>query len=144
MTTKDYLNQAYRLNELIESNQRELTRLHELSRTLSGFDTTKVAVKGGSSGEATFTKTIEKIADLEQQINVEIDCYVDTVKELREFINAVPDKDERLLLRLRYIEFMRWEKIAEQMGYSTQWVYNLHSKALRNLKNNRVKKSIVD
>ena len=53
---------------------------------------------------------------------------------LRQSIGAAIDSvsDDRLkeLLRLRYIDGMTWEKIAEQMNYSCMQINRLHSKAL--------------
>ena len=38
MNAKEYLQQAYRLNELINSNQRELDQLRALSTSISAVD----------------------------------------------------------------------------------------------------------
>ncbi len=133
MTAKQYLESAYRLNELISNDISELERLRDLCKSISSPNLSGVH-SGSRKNEAPFTKTVEKIVDLEETINTEIDSFIDLKKELRDVINSVENPNEKLLLRLRYIEFMTWEQIAERMSYSVVQVYRIHSNALRNVK----------
>lgn len=134
MTEKEYLRSAYRLNELIKSEQRELDSLRELSTSLQSQDTSKDRVARSRDGSASFTKTVDKIADLEAEINREIDRYVDLKKEIRRVIDDVSDMDKKMCLRYRYIEFMTWEEIAEKMNYSVMQVTRIHGRALKCVK----------
>lgn len=134
MTEKEYLRSAYRLNELIKSEQRELDALRELSISLQSQDTSKDRVARSRDGSASFTKTVDKIADLEAEINREIDRYVDLKKEIRRVIDDVSDMDKKMCLRYRYIEFMTWEEIAEKMNYSVMQVTRIHGRALKCVK----------
>lgn len=134
MTEKEYLQSAYLLNELIESEQRELDALRELSTSLQSQDTSKDRVARSRDGSASFTKTVDKIADLEAEINREIDRYVDLKKEIRRVIDDVSDMDKKMCLRYRYIEFMTWEEIAEKMNYSVMQVTRIHGRALKCVK----------
>lgn len=77
MTAKQYLSQAYRLNERINSDLSELDRLRDLATSLSGVNYDGVRVSKTRSTEAPFEKTICKIIDAEQKINAEIDRLVD-------------------------------------------------------------------
>lgn len=134
MTEKEYLRSAYRLNELIKSDQRELDALRELSTSLQSQDTSKDRVARSRDGSASFTKTVDKIADLEAEINRDIDRYVDLKKEIRRVIDDVSDMDKKMCLRYRYIEFMTWEEIAEKMNYSVMQVTRIHGRALKCVK----------
>ncbi len=134
MNAKQYLSQAYRLNELINSNLSELQQLRVLSTTVSSSSLSGMPVSGTRNTEPAFVRCIQKITDLEKEINEEIDRLVDLKKEIRDVINDIASPNERLLLRLRYIEFMTWEQIAEQMHYSVVQIHRIHAGALQNVK----------
>lgn len=54
--------------------------------------------------------------------------------EIEEKIIDVMDGEQSRILYLRYIQFMKWEDICVEMGYSWRQIHNIHSKALNNLK----------
>jgi RNA polymerase sigma factor (sigma-70 family) len=134
MTAKQYLRQAYRLNELINSDLSELEQLRLLSTSVSSPNLSGMPSSGTRKTEPAFARCIQKIIDLEKEVNEEIDRFVDLKKEIRDVINDVESPNERLLLRLRYIEFLTWEQIAEQMSYSVVQVHRIHADALQNVK----------
>lgn len=49
-------------------------------------------------------------------------------------IEQMQNETEKTVLRLRYIHWLRWEQIAERMGYSQEHAQRIHKKALRNFK----------
>ncbi len=132
MTAKEYLSRGYRINDLIDSEVRELSRLRERMTSLSspGFGE---KVSSGNAGDASYTRTVEKIIALESKIDSEIDELVSVQAEIREVINKVPNKDERLLLRLRYVEYLKWDKIAKKMNFSETQVHRKHRNALKKI-----------
>ena len=123
MTAKQYLSQAYRLNERINSDLSELDRLRDLATSLSGVNYDGVRVSKTRSTEAPFEKTICKIIDAERKINAEIDRLVDLKAEISEAISQLANVDEQLLLRFRYINNYAWEKIAVLMSVSMRTVH---------------------
>lgn len=133
MIVKDYLSQAYRIDQRINSKIEQVSCLHDLAtkatQTLSDMP--------GSATRNThrMEDVIIKIIDLENEINTEIDRLVDIKREITCLINGVSNPEEQTLLELRYLCFKTWEQIAVDMGYSLQNVYKLHSKALKNLPN---------
>lgn len=48
-------------------------------------------------------------------------------------MSDLPDQQQELL-RLRYIEGLDWDKISNKLCFSVQYCINLHTAALRNLK----------
>lgn len=129
MTAKDYLNQAYRLNDKIESNLRQVEALEAKATSATvGFDE-KV-----QSGEKNSTEqTILKIIALKQKINEETDRYIDLLTEIRSTIDKVKDPDESLLLTLRFVECMKWEGIMEKMRFSRPQVFRIYNNALKSI-----------
>lgn len=51
-------------------------------------------------------------------------------REITQRIEAMRDETEKTVLRLRYIRWMKWEQIAERMGYSLRNITKIHGKAL--------------
>ena len=54
-------------------------------------------------------------------------------------INSLTDARERRLMRLRYIDGMKWEQIAIELNYEYSWVLRLHGKILAKLSNKPLK-----
>lgn len=132
MTAKEYLRQAYRLNELIDSRITELERLRDYSTRLTSCSFEGERVSKSRSTEAPFARIIEKIVDLEKVINRDIDRYVDLKTEMNAAIDLVSNVDERLLLRYRYLNNYNWDDIAQLLNVSGRTVHRIHSTALYN------------
>ena len=73
MTAKQYLQQAYRLNELINSDLAELEQLRVLATSVSSPNLSGMPSGGSRNTEPAFVRAIEKIYDLEKVINSEIE-----------------------------------------------------------------------
>lgn len=131
MTAKEYLNQAYRLNELIQSHQKELEQLNDIATKVTAGLNERVSSSGVSDKVGA---TATKIVALQDKIKDEIDKLVDLKTEIHTVIEQVENKDERLLLRLRYIEYMRWEEIATRMNFSYRNATRVHAEALKHVK----------
>ena len=134
MQAKQYLKQAYRLNELIQCNKQELDDLRVLSTSLPGIDYSKDKVQSSPSGDSGYTKIVAKIIDLEDAINADIEKMLSLKLEIRTVINAVKDNEERLLLMCRYLNFMSWDDVCEEMNVSMRTAHRIHSAALANVK----------
>ncbi len=72
----------------------------------------------------------ELLAELKAQMEQRIRLR----KEITAKIEEMPDETEKTVLRLRYIRWLRWEQIAEKMGYSFRNITRIHGKALQDLK----------
>ena len=131
MTAKEYLSQAYRLDQRINSKLEQVLSLRDLS--------TKATVAmsdipgNGSRNTHRMQDIIGKIIDLENEINADIDQLVDLKREMVSTIKSVENPEYHTLLELRYLCFKTWEQIAVDMGYSTRNVYNLHDAAVEKL-----------
>ena len=129
MTAKEYLSQAYRLDQRIDSNIAEITRLREMACGISS-PSWEEKVQTSRSTEAPFVRSLEKIMDLEDTINKEIDTLVCLKKQIRTVIEAVQNTDERLVLRYRYIHNMTWEQIGGELNADESTIRRWHKAAL--------------
>lgn len=75
-------------------------------------------------------QTIAKIMSLEDDINTRIDELVTMKKEAFSMISKVPDLDQQNVLVGRYIQLKKWEDLAAEFEYTTQWLFEIHGKAL--------------
>ncbi len=128
------MKQAYRLNELIQCNKKELADLRLLSDSIPGVDYSKDKVQTSPSGDAGFTKIVEKIIELEEAIKTDIEKLLSLMIEIRNVINDVQDNEEKLLLKHRYLNFMSWDEICDEMNVSMRTAHRIHSSALQNVK----------
>ena len=98
MTVKEYLHQAYRLDQRIKSDTMEAQNLREMAGSVSAIQYDKDRVQTSRNTEAPFVRTLEKLWTLEKKIAGELEMLSDLKKQIREVIEAVPDTDERMVL----------------------------------------------
>lgn len=128
MTAKEYLGQAYRLDQRINSKLEQVLSLRDL--TTKATATMSDMPGGGSRNVYKMQDIIAKIIDLENEINADIDQLVDLKREMVATIKSVTDPECQTLLELRFLCFKTWEQIAVDVGYSIQHIYRLRDKAL--------------
>lgn len=135
MTAKEYLRQAYLLDRFIESNIKTLEDLKLMRTTIQGcsYDE-RVGSNPNRNIEAPFIRTIEKIWELEDEINEQICQQVSLHREINEAIDQLEDPAERLVLKYRYLNGMEWENIAREMSVSYRTVHRINASALKNFK----------
>lgn len=128
VTAKEYLNQARTLDLLINAKQSELYRLKLMATSVSSPSITE---KAQSSGDNTAMRIIDKIVDLQNEINLEIDKLVDLKFEIREKIGNVYNQKFITLLTDKYINGFTFEQIAERMDTSYETIKGWHGEALQ-------------
>ena len=129
MTAKEYLRQAYRLDQRINSHITEAARLREMAASVgsSGFDE---HYNPNRPTEAPFERVLERVWEMEQDINTEIDQLVDLKEEIRGVIGRVKNPDEQMVLRYRYIHNWTWERIGEELNAGKSTIRRWHGSAL--------------
>lgn len=139
---KDYLMQIKKMDAMINNNLRELEVLQALAEKTTavlGGERVQTSGSGDSMAEAAI-----KIVMLKQEINDEVDAYVDLRNAARKLINSACDAECIKLLTMRYlgiknpateeIEYKKWEEIAIELEFTFQWVSDgLHKRALSQL-----------
>jgi DNA-directed RNA polymerase specialized sigma subunit len=128
MSTKDYLSQAYRIDQRINSKLAQVMCLRDLLSKATG--TLSGAPKSATPNPHSMEDTIAKMVDLENEINEDIDALLDLKAEIMRRIKRVENTDYQTILELRYLCFKRWEEVSGELGYSMQHLFRLHDEAL--------------
>jgi len=129
MNAKDYLGQAFRLDQRINSKLEQVASLNDLATkcasTLTGMP------RNPNRNTSMVADSVAKIVDLQAEINRDIDMLVDLKCDMVRIIKSVDNAEYQTLLELRYLCFKSWEQIACDLNYSVSWVLKIHRKALR-------------
>lgn len=131
MTAKEYLQQAYRLDQRINSKIEQVASLNELATkctsSLTGMP------RNPNRATSMMADAVDKIIDLQAEINRDIDRLVDLKREIVTVIKAIENPEYQTLLEKRYLCFLTWEQIAVDMGYDLRWLYRIHKRALEQI-----------
>ncbi len=132
MTAKEYLSQAYRIDQRIDSKLEQITSLRELlTKTSNGLSDMPGSLNRDRSRVEEY---VVKIVDMEKELDDDIDRLVSLKADIMHTIKKVEDSECQMLLEDRYLRFLTWEAIADNMGYTVRNVYILHGKALNMVK----------
>lgn len=130
MNAKKYLNQAYKLNERIKDKEERIADLKEFMTSIGATDYSKDRVQTSPQSDATYTRQVAKVIELEDKLKDDILKLHQLKIEISQAIDDVDDVNCSLVLSKRYILMKTWEQIAEEMTYSVSQVQRIHEKAL--------------
>ena len=141
MNAKDYLGQAYRIDQRINCKIEQVSSLHSLATKA----TTTVSDMPGSPTRNThrMENIIVKILDIEEEINTEITSLVDLKAEIMGVIKGLDNLEFQMLLELRYLCYKPWEQIALDLNYSVNNIFKMHKRALEELEVSSTYKGII-
>ena len=74
--------------------------------------------------------TSRKIKHLHKTIAADIQRLTNLYGNIREIILGIKNKEHMIILEMKYLNMLSFEKIAEQTGYSLRHILRLHEKAL--------------
>ena len=131
MNAKEYLSQAYRIDQRINSKLEQVMSLRALLGKATG--TLTGAPKAATPNPHSMEDTICKMVDMENEINADIDMLVNLKTEIMKCIKQIGNPEYQTLLELRYLCFKNWEDISTEMDYSLRRLYELHNLALEQI-----------
>ena len=132
MTSEEYLRQATRLDEKINNDLEELAWLRAMAGSVPS-SAARDRVQTSRRGEAPFVRSVEKILALEEKLDREIDRLVDLREQIREVIDALPNRDERTVLHCRYIRGMTWDQMELKLSATKRTLHRWHASALEHV-----------
>ena len=114
MTAKEYLSQAYRLDQRKASKLEMVESLNELAMrcttTITGMP------RNPSKSTSPMADTILKIIDLQDEINRDLESLVDLKREISLVIREVEYNEYRTILEKRYISNKSCQKLLWSLG----------------------------
>ena len=131
--TKKELSQLYYLKKEIKEQQRRLAELEAVAINCSTKITGLPTGKGISDKIGNYAA---QIADLKALLDLNLKkCFYD-LNRIDRFIQSVEDSQIRIILTLRYIQGLSWQKIAYAIGeHDEQYPRRKHNTFLRNVGN---------
>ena len=128
MTAKEYLGQAYRLDQRITSKLQQIDSLRSLTRKVTASYDGEVVSR--TRNVHSLEDAIIRLMEAEEEINRQVDELIHLKIDIGETINKVCNESYRLILEKRYLCFLPWDQIASEMHYSRRWVLNKHERSL--------------
>ena len=131
MKHKDCLRRLRKLDMSINQKIKERDSLRDAATRISGANYARAPVSGGRKQCAGYTGIVERLVDLEREIEAEIDRFVD---ERHETINRIQSLDNPMyadILFQRYVEYKPLYQIANEMRYSYSRVRHIFGEALK-------------
>lgn len=124
MTAKEYLGEIRRMDIKISQKQREYDML------LGKRAYINAVAYSERKGNADFTKTSNRILDMQQELNEDIDRFVNMRNYIIKQIQELKKTEYMEILFKRYVEYKRFELIACEMKYSYDRTVHMHMEAL--------------
>jgi len=131
LSAKDYLSQAYKIDQRISSKIEQVQALRALAEKATS--TLSHAPASGNRNIHRMENIIAKMVDLETEINADLNSLIDLKREIITVIKCVESLEFQTLLELRYLCFRTWEQIAVEINWSIRQVYYMHGEALREI-----------
>ena len=129
MTAKEYLGQAYWLDQRINSKLNMVMSLRETAtRTTTVIHDDVVS---HTRNVHSMQDIIVRIIEIEQELDAEIDQLVDLKHDIIEVISQISDPPAQIVLEYRYVCYRQWKDIAAELGMHVRNVYRLHERGLQ-------------
>lgn len=127
----NYLSQIEYIEEMIGEKQ---DIIDSLRSSITGTSASTESERVQTSPKNRLGETCAKIVDLCEQLNRDIDSFVDMKAEVIQTIDQyVDDLKERRLLYLRYLKFIPIESCAKELRISRATAYNFHKAAMQKI-----------
>lgn len=132
MNPKEYLSQVRKYDRLINNKLETIASLRSLVTSVTIELKSDVVQSSGTKDK--MACTIDRIVDLEREIDADVDQLVNLKREIMSVIDKVENPVLIDILYKRYFRYEKWEEIAIEMNYSYRQVTRLHGQALQDVR----------
>jgi DNA-directed RNA polymerase specialized sigma subunit len=133
MDVKGYLCRYHVTEEKILKLQQIVAEYLRLANTIPGVNLDQIRVDGTRRLDAPFEKWILKALDDELLIE-ELKKQLPLIKcEIISLIDELEDKEYKMILIHRYIDWLSWTEISQKLYYSSSKIRRMHDKALEEI-----------
>lgn len=131
--TKDEL-KRYRIYELeIESIKDSILELQTTLESVAAKPITDNLMNHNAFLVDKQSELILKKMDLEDNLMVHMKQLIEWHEAIEHAIEQIDDPLERAVLRMRYIDDMKWEEICVKIGYEWNKTHKVHRNALKSI-----------
>ncbi|BBA52017.1 DUF1492 domain-containing protein [Fusobacterium ulcerans] len=134
MTKKEYLRQGFKLKREIEHDKKILEELKSNLDGLQALQNSEKVQGGPVKDDSGIVNRMNKVIELENKIKNKLYKLNDFQQKLLSELEKIENIDEKILMESRYILNLKWENIADKIGYSLSQTYRIHGKILENFK----------
>lgn len=134
MTKKEYLRQGFKLKREIEHDKKILEELKSNLDGLQALQNSEKVQGGPVKDDTSIVNRMNKVIELENKIKNKLYKLNDFQEKLLSELEKIENIDEKILMESRYILNLKWESIADKIGYSLSQTYRIHGKILENFK----------
>lgn len=140
MTAKEYLKEIKKIDVAIDQKQIEYETLKGSRTYIGSMDYSAERVQTSPDGSG-FTRISDRITDMQQEINDEIDQWHDMRHERIGQIQELSKVEYVEVLFRRYVQYQSLETIAGDLDKSYYRICHLHGEALQELEERFLKVS---
>lgn len=140
MTAKEYLREIKKIDVAIDQKQIEYDTLKRSRTYIGGMDYSDERVQTSVDGSG-FTRISDKLADLQREINDEIDQWHDMRHDRINQIQQLSKVEYVDVLFRRYVQYQSLETIAGDLQKSYHRTCHLHGEALQEFEKKFLKNS---
>lgn len=121
------LMRAWKLKKEYEEDFERIQRLRsQLSRVTPIYS----QAPGGSHSADKMTDMVSVLLELDSEYRQHMSDYFLAMKVAQDLIDSLEKQSHRRVLKLRYLDYCKWEDIADLMQYDVRHVTRLHHEAL--------------
>ena len=132
MTNKEFMKRAFEIDRRLKARRRRLeylrSRIAASSPQVTGIPKTSPIVTSVMEEQAV------RILDLEMCIQKDERDLAVVRQEIKESIDAIRNETLSTILQMRYLDYMTWEDIMASLDYCRSYLYELHGRALRSIR----------
>lgn len=128
MRTKEYLQQAYKIDRILRSRFRQIESLESLATSATqAFGSTPLSSRtNGSKVE----NMAVRIVDLKNETERDSERLLRIRADIARAIRSVNDLTLEYVLEERYLNFRTFDQIADDMSMSRDHIFRLHRRAV--------------
>lgn len=146
MTEKEvkiWLNRAYRIDEEIERERKEIQRLDDVIHTVSAISYDKPNVQSSAPRSAGFEDRVVKLQEIKDRVSDRIVKKEEIKEEITKTINMLDDHYQRKVVILRHFNYLDWYEIEYEMGYSRMQCFRIYNQAIKIIRNIILSKDVT-
>lgn len=141
MTAKQYLQKMFYFHKSILKKRKQIEELRLLAESTGAIRYDKDRVVTSLPQASGYEDKVIQIVDMEHKLLEDIAQLTEMYITGEKIICSLADPTDRLILRMRYIDNMKWKEIASELNYSVDHIYYRHRHALKKIKINSIYQS---